>query len=43
LGQADRDVPAATAILDRSLHHPNVIAISGKSYRLKHQTIQQKA
>jgi DNA replication protein DnaC len=29
------DVPAATAILDRFLHRAEIIAISGKSYRLK--------
>lgn len=29
------DVPSATAILDRFLHHAEVIAISGKSYRLR--------
>jgi len=28
------DVPSATAILDRFLHHSEVIQISGKSYRL---------
>ena len=28
------DVPAATAILDRFLHHAEVITITGKSYRL---------
>jgi DNA replication protein DnaC len=28
------DVPSATAILDRFLHHAEVIQISGKSYRL---------
>jgi IstB-like ATP binding protein len=27
-------VPSATAILDRFLHHAEVIQISGKSYRL---------
>ena len=29
------DVPAATAILDRFLHHAQVIAITGRSYRLR--------
>jgi hypothetical protein len=29
------DVPSATAILDRFLHHAEVIAITGKSYRLR--------
>jgi hypothetical protein len=28
------DVPRATAILDRFLHHSEIIQISGKSYRL---------
>ncbi len=28
------DVPTATAILDRFLHHAEIITISGKSYRL---------
>jgi DNA replication protein DnaC len=31
------DVPAATAILDRFLHHAEIIQISGKSYRLRQQ------
>ena len=34
------DVPAATAILDRFLHHADIINISGKSYRLKDRTDQ---
>jgi len=29
------DVPAATAILDRFLHHAEIIMITGRSYRLK--------
>lgn len=29
------DVPAATAILDRFLHHAKIITIAGRSYRLK--------
>jgi DNA replication protein DnaC len=33
-GKLIGDVPAATAILDRFLHHAEVIAITGKSYRL---------
>ena len=28
------DVPSATAILDRFLHHAEIIAIEGQSYRL---------
>ena len=31
------DVPAATAILDRFLHHAEIIQVSGKSYRLRNQ------
>jgi DNA replication protein DnaC len=31
------DVPSATAILDRFLHHSEIIQISGKSYRLGHR------
>jgi DNA replication protein DnaC len=30
------DVPAASAILDRFLHHAETISITGKSYRLRH-------
>ena len=29
------DVPAATAILDRFLHHAEILSITGRSYRLK--------
>jgi hypothetical protein len=29
------DVPTATAILDRFLHHSEIITFTGKSYRLK--------
>ncbi len=34
-GKLIGDVPSATAILDRFLHHAEVITITGKSYRLK--------
>jgi DNA replication protein DnaC len=34
-GKLLNDVPTAGAILDRFLHHAQVIAITGKSYRLK--------
>ncbi len=34
-GKLIGDVPAATAILDRFLHHAELITITGKSYRLK--------
>ena len=30
------DVPSATAILDRFLHHAEMISITGRSYRLQH-------
>ena len=29
------DVPTATAILDRFLHHSEIITITGQSYRLR--------
>jgi DNA replication protein DnaC len=34
-GKLIGDVPSATAILDRFLHHAEVITITGKSYRLR--------
>lgn len=34
-GKLIGDVPAATAILDRFLHHADIITITGRSYRLK--------
>jgi DNA replication protein DnaC len=34
-GKLVGDVPAATAILDRFLHHAEIIHITGKSYRMK--------
>jgi len=34
-GKLVGDVPAATAILDRFLHHAEIITITGRSYRLK--------
>ena len=42
-GKLIGDVPAATAILDRFLHHADVIPMKGRSYRLKDQATQQKA
>ena len=36
-GKLIGDVPSATAILDRFMHHAEIIAITGKSYRLRHQ------
>jgi DNA replication protein DnaC len=35
------DVPAATAILDRFLHHAEIITITGRSYRLKDKAAKQ--
>ena len=32
------DVPSATAILDRFLHHADLIELKGKSYRLNHRS-----
>ena len=37
------DVPAATAILDRFLHNAEVIAITGRSYRLKDRAAAKAA
>ncbi len=36
-GKLVGDVPSATAILDRFLHHAEVISITGRSYRLRNQ------
>jgi DNA replication protein DnaC len=36
-GKLIGDVPSATAILDRFLHHAEIISITGKSYRLRNQ------
>jgi hypothetical protein len=38
-GKLIGDVPSATAILDRFLHHAVVLAFSGKSYRLRNQAV----
>ncbi|MHC4072536.1 MAG: IS21-like element helper ATPase IstB [Planctomycetota bacterium] len=35
-GKLLNDVPAATAILDRFLHHCEIINMEGRSYRLRH-------
>jgi DNA replication protein DnaC len=32
------DVPSATAILDRFLHHATILTLTGRSYRLRHQS-----
>ncbi len=37
-GKLIGDVPSATAILDRFLHHAEVLTFAGKSYRLRKQT-----
>jgi len=34
-GKLIGDVPSATAILDRFLHHAEIITVTGRSYRLK--------
>jgi DNA replication protein DnaC len=36
-GKLIGDVPSATAILDRFLHHAAIITITGRSYRLRNQ------
>lgn len=41
-GKLIGDVPAAGAILDRFLHHAEIISIKGKSYRLKNKIKQEK-
>jgi len=40
-GKLLQDVPTAGAILDRFLHHAQIIAITGKSYRLKDVATRQ--
>ena len=35
-GKLIGEVPTASAILDRFLHHAHVIKIQGRSYRLRH-------
>jgi DNA replication protein DnaC len=42
-GKLIGDVPAASAILDRFLHHAEIIQITGKSYRLGNQNRCSKA
>jgi DNA replication protein DnaC len=41
-GKLIGDVPSATAILDRFLHHAEIVQITGKSYRLRHQATKGK-
>ena len=33
------DVPSATAILDRFLHHAELVQMTGRSYRLRHRPV----
>jgi DNA replication protein DnaC len=42
-GKLIGDVPAATAILDRFLHHAEIITLNGRSYRLKDRAGQEAA
>ena len=41
-GKLIGDVPSATAILDRFLHHAEIVTINGKSYRLRNQAATDK-
>jgi DNA replication protein DnaC len=41
-GKLIGDVPSATAILDRFLHHAEIVTITGKSYRLRTQQAGKK-
>ena len=40
-GKLLQDVPTASAILDRFLHHAHLITITGKSYRLKDSALNK--
>lgn len=42
-GKLIGDVPSATAILDRFLHHAEIINIRGRSYRLKDRATKSKS
>ncbi len=42
-GKLIGDVPSATAILDRFLHHAEVVTITGRSYRLRNQAAKPAA
>ena len=42
-GKLIGDVPAASAILDRFLHHAELIPIKGRSYRLRNKAGASKA
>ncbi|MFO0848246.1 MAG: IS21-like element helper ATPase IstB [Gemmataceae bacterium] len=41
-GKLIGDVPSATAILDRFLHHAEIVTITGKSYRLRNQATKSQ-
>jgi DNA replication protein DnaC len=36
------DVPSATAILDRLVHHAELVRMTGRSYRLRHQSTEDR-
>lgn len=40
-GKLIGDVPSATAILDRFLHHAEIVTMTGKSYRLRHRSADE--
>lgn len=40
-GKLIGDVPSATAILDRFLHHAEIVSMTGKSYRLRHRSADE--
>ena len=42
MGQVFGDEVLASAILDRLLHHAEVISINGPSYRLKDRMLEQR-
>jgi DNA replication protein DnaC len=42
-GKLIGDVPSATAILDRFLHHAEIVKITGKSYRMKDRSGNDQA
>lgn len=42
-GKLIGDVPSATAILDRFLHHAEIVSLAGKSYRLRHRATGAEA
>jgi DNA replication protein DnaC len=41
-GKLIGDVPSATAILDRFLHHAEIVSMTGKSYRLRHRAAAEQ-